>query len=139
MPSRSWRPPCIVPMSEPPSFVRNIKATLKQSSRKVRYMPEAEQRHCGRKNREVRAHLTSARLEGELSFSLTLRHLGSSGRKECLLLPVFTSFLLNGLIGFPLHVQRGEREAKTCNCFRLFSLSSNTATGLGTAGSQPDF
>lgn len=102
-------------------------------------MPEAEQRLCWRKNREVRAHLTLTGLGVELSFSLTLQCLEYPGRKECLLLPVFTSFPLNGFIGFPLHAQREERKAKTYNCFRLFPLSSNTDVGLGTAGSLPDF
>lgn len=66
---------------------------------------------------------------------------GITWEKGMLFLPVFTCFLfwlLNGLIGLLLRVQREEMKAKTYNCFRLLSLSSDTALGLGTAGSQPD-
>lgn len=74
MPSCSRRPQCIIVLlPESPSSVKNIKVMLKQSSCKVLYMPVAEQQLCRRRNKEVRAHLASAGLEGELSFGLTLQ------------------------------------------------------------------
>lgn len=108
---------------------------LKQPSCKVLYIPEAEQ--WRKKTREIRDHLTSAGLEGKLSFSLSFQYFGSPGQKECLLLPLFTRFSVEWTHWFPSTCSKEKREKQ--NHFCLFPLSSNTTVGPGSAGRQPDF
>lgn len=132
MPSCSQRHQSVVLPSEPLTFVRNVRSCV---TCKCFMCQTLSSDFTGGKKQSSPG---CGRTRG--GAKLWSKHVvfGIPWEKGMPFLPVFTCFILNGLIGFLLRVQREEMKAKIYNCFRLLSLSSSTALGLGTAGSQPD-
>lgn len=130
MPSWSQRPQCIAQPSEPPSYVQNMKSYVETTFLQSALHARGWAVTLMEENQGDQRSLTSAGLEGKLSFSLSFQYFGSPGQKECLLLPVFTRFSVEWTHWFPTACPKRREKSKITSACSHLAVTRPWAQGV---------